>query len=106
MHNKRYKKGWSMFSTKKKFKIVCEKYQNSAETQHNTTHTQTHNLQTWQDIYNGDAQNSSTPRTMPTGWGSQCKLLRPSIPEQGQGPTLPHTFSSPSAVTLFFDSTT
>ena len=26
----------SLFSMKKKFKIICEKYQNNAETQHNT----------------------------------------------------------------------
>jgi hypothetical protein len=53
---------------------------------------QIYNIQTWQDICNGDAQNSSktitlsTPQTMLTGWGSQYKLQRPSSPEQGPGP--------------------
>jgi len=44
----------SLFSMKKKFKIICEKKQNKM-LKHNTTHIQTYSIQTWQDICNGHA---------------------------------------------------
>jgi len=82
---------------KKKFKIICEKKQNNAETQHNTTHIHKHTAFRPGKIFVTDmpiplsscAQNSSntvtlsTPQTVPTGW---YNLMGLSCPERGPQP--------------------
>jgi hypothetical protein len=81
----------SLFSTKKKFKII---YHNNAETQHNT-HTDIQHSDLARNLY-GDAHTGtklctefiqhnhlSTPQTVLIGW---YKLLRPGCQKRGPEP--------------------
>lgn len=99
MHNKRcqellYVKVIEVcFSTKMKFKIICEKKQNNAETQHIHRHTAFRPgkifVMDMLILVSSCAQNSSntitlsTPQTVPTVW---YNLLGHGCPERGPQP--------------------